>query len=164
MLAHFGNNFMAVTVGFWLTDSSEVVTGTLLIGLAVGFGLLGVVLWRRTALLIAGIGLYGVLASAVVRRTREIGLRIALGARGRDVAALLGRETMGLLLLGAVVVGLLAFACARVLQGVLFGVTAADPPTTVASILLFGAVALLAAAAPLRRASRVEPMVALRSE
>ena len=121
-------------------------------------------LFAGLTLLLAGIGLYGVLASNVVRRTREIGLRLALGAQRRDVAVLLGRESATLLLVGVAAGGLLAFACARVLRGVLFGVAATDPPTMVASILLLGAVALAATAAPLRRASRVDPMVALRSE
>ena len=121
-------------------------------------------LFAGLTLLLAGIGLYGVLASAVARRTREIGLRLALGARGRDVAVLLGRESIALLLPGVAIGGFLAFACARVLRGVLFGVAATDPRTLVASILLLGAVALVATAAPLRRASRVDPMVALRSE
>ena len=121
-------------------------------------------LFAGLTLLLAGIGLYGVLASAVVRRTREIGLRIALGARGRDIAVLLGRESLALLLLGVAIGGLLAFAGARVMRGVLFGVAATDPPTMVASILLLGVVALVATVAPLLRASRVHPMVALRSE
>ncbi len=121
-------------------------------------------LFAGLTLLLAGIGLYGVLASAVARRTREIGLRLALGAQRRDVAVLLGRESAVLLFLGVAAGGFLAFAGARVLRGVLFGVAATDPATLVASILLLGAVALAAAAAPLRRASRVDPMVALRSE
>ena len=121
-------------------------------------------LFAGLTLLLAGIGLYGVLASAVARRTREIGLRLALGAQRRDVAVLLGRESGTLLCLGVAAGGFLAFACARVLSGVLFGVAPTDPPTLVASILLLGAVALVATAAPLRRASRVDPMVALRSE
>ena len=121
-------------------------------------------LFAGLTLLLAGIGLYGVLASNVARRTREIGLRLALGAQRRDVVVLLGRESAALLFLGVAAGGFLAFACARVLRGVLFGVAATDPATLVASILLLGAVALLAGAAPLRRASRVDPMVALRSE
>ena len=121
-------------------------------------------LFAGLTLLLAGIGLYGVLASNVARRTREIGLRLALGAQRRDVAVLLGRESAALLFLGAAAGGFLAFACARVLSGVLFGVAATDAPTLVASVLLLGAVALLATAVPLRRASRVDPMVALRSE
>ena len=121
-------------------------------------------LFAGLTLLLAGIGLYGVLASAVVRRTREIGLRLALGAQRRDVVVLLGRESAVLLLLGVAAGGCLAVACARVMRGVLFGVTATDAPTLVAGILLLGGVALLATAAPLRRATRVDPMVALRSE
>ncbi len=121
-------------------------------------------LFAGLTLLLAGMGLYGVLASAVARRTREIGLRLALGAQRRDVALLLGRESAVLLFLGVAAGGFLAFACARVLRGVLFGVAATDAPTLVASVLLLGAVALLAAVAPLRRASRVDPMVVLRSE
>ena len=121
-------------------------------------------LFAGLTLLLAGIGLYGVLASAVARRTREIGLRFALGAQARDVAVLLGRESAVLLFLGVAAGGFLAFACARVLRGVLFGVAATDPPTLVVSVLLLGAVALLAAAAPLRRATRVDPVIALRSE
>ena len=115
-------------------------------------------------LLLAGIGLYGVLASNVARRTREIGLRLALGAQARDVAILLGRESAALLFLGVAAGGFLAFACARVLGGVLFGVATTDPLTMVGSILSLGAIAFLASAAPLRRATRVDPMAALRSE
>ena len=122
------------------------------------------VLFAGLTLLLAGIGLYGVLASNVARRTREIGLRLALGAQRRDVVVLLGRESAVLLLLGVAAGGCLALACARVMRGVLFGVTATDAPTLVAGILLLGGVALLATAAPLRRATRVDPMVALRSE
>jgi len=121
-------------------------------------------LFAGLTLLLAGIGLYGVLASNALRRTREIGLRLALGAQRRDVAFLLGRESATVLFLGVAIGGLLAFACARVLRGVLFGVAATDPPTMAASILLLVAVAVLATAAPLLRASRVDPMAALRSE
>ena len=122
-------------------------------------------LFAGLTLLLAGIGLYGVLASVVARRTREIGLRLALGAQRRDVVAPAGtRERRPAVPRRGFGGGFLAFACARVLRGVLFGVAATDPPTLVASVLLLGAVALLAAAAPLRRASRVDPTVALRSE
>ena len=121
-------------------------------------------LFAGLTLLLAGIGLYGVLASAVARRTREIGLRLALGARGRDVAALFGRETATLVLAGATLGGLLAFTCARVLEGVLFGVAATDPLTLAASVALLAAAAALATATPLWRAARVDPLVALRSE
>ena len=121
-------------------------------------------LFAGLTLLLAGIGLYGVLASAVARRTREIGLRLALGARGRDVAALFGRETATLVLAGAALGGLLASTCARVLEGVLFGVAATDPLTLAASVAVLAAAAALATATPLWRAARVDPLVALRSE
>lgn len=121
-------------------------------------------LFSGLTLLLAGIGLYGVLASNVARRTREIGLRLALGAQRRDVVLMLGRESAVLLFVGVAAGGFLAFACARVLSGVLFGVGVTDPLTMVASVLLLGAIAFLATAAPLRRASRVDPIAALRSE
>ena len=115
-------------------------------------------------LLLAGIGLYGVLASAVVRRTREIGLRLALGARKSSVAILLGREAAALLAVGLTVGAFLAFACGRVMQGVLFGIAGTDPLTLAGSVLVLIAVALLAVAMPVRRAVHVDPLVALRSE
>ena len=121
-------------------------------------------LFAALTLLLSGIGLYGLLASAVVRRRREIGLRIALGARSRDVAVLFGRESAALVFAGVTVGALLAFACARILRGVLFGVAPTDPLTMVASVSVLTVVALLATAMPLRRAVRVDPMVALRSE
>ena len=121
-------------------------------------------LFAALTLLLAGIGLYGVLASAVVRRTREIGLRLALGARRSSVVLLVGREGAALVILGAAVGGLLAFAGARVLRGVLFGVAASDPLTMVASVLVLVGAALLATAVPLQHAVRIDPMAALRSE
>ena len=121
-------------------------------------------LFAVLTLLLAGIGLYGVLASAVVRRTREIGLRLALGAGRGSVVLLLGREGAVLLIAGVFVGGFLASAGGRVLQGVLFGVAATDPLTMAGSILVLTVVAVLATAIPLRRAVRVDPMIALRSE
>ena len=121
-------------------------------------------LFAALTLLLSGIGLYGLLASAVVRRRREIGLRIALGARSLDVAVLFGRESAALVFAGVTVGALLAFACARILRGVLFGVAPTDPLTMVASVSVLTVVALLATAMPLQRAVRVDPMVALRSE
>lgn len=121
-------------------------------------------LFAALTLLLAGIGLYGVLASAVVRRTREIGLRLALGARGGSVVLLVGREGAVLLMVGMAVGGFLALAGGQALRGVLFGVTATDPLTMAGSILVLTVVAVLAAAIPLRRAVCVDPMIALRSE
>jgi len=121
-------------------------------------------LFAGLTLLLAGIGLYGVLASAVVRRTREIGLRLALGARRSSVVLLVSREAAALLIAGAAVGGFLAFAGGQALQGVLFGVTSTDPLTMAGSILVLTVVGILSTATPLRRALRVDPMVTLRSE
>jgi putative ABC transport system permease protein len=116
------------------------------------------------ALLLAGVGVYGVMAYAVSQRVHEIGIRMALGARAADVVRMVMRQ-------GAVVAaagvgaGLLgALAIARLMSGVLFGVSATDLVTFVAMPLALAAVALFACWMPARRAARVDPMVALRSE
>ncbi len=116
------------------------------------------------ALLLAAVGVYGVMTYAVVQRTREVGIRMALGARRQQVVGLvLGR---GLRVVGvAVVAGLaVAFGLAPLIRAQLFGVTAADPVTFIAVPVLLAGVALLACYLPARRAARVDPMVALRTE
>ena len=113
---------------------------------------------------LAAIGIYGVVAYAVIQRTQEIGIRMALGAQRRQVLALVLRKG---LILAAFGVGLgLAGAAgaARLLQGLLFGVAPLDPATFAAVSLVFGVVATLASYVPARRVTRVDPMVALRSE
>jgi predicted permease len=116
------------------------------------------------ALVLAMVGLYGVVAYTVERRTREVGIRIALGAKPSAVVGLVLGHTARTTLIG-VGVGLIgAFGVAQLLRSILYGVTATDPLTFIAIPLLLSAVALLASYIPARRASRVHPMQALRQD
>ena len=124
--------------------------------------LLGV--FAAAATLLAAIGLYGVMAFAVNERTREIGIRMALGARAEDVRRLVLRQS-GTLAGAGMLLGLGGAAgLTRFLRAFLFGLTPIDPATFGAVLLLFGLVAACAAYVPARRATRVDPMVALRTE
>jgi putative ABC transport system permease protein len=116
------------------------------------------------ALLLACVGLYGVMSYTVAGRTREIGVRMALGARRGDVMELVLGEGMLLVAVGLVVGIPLALAGSRVLQGFLFGLKSTDPLSLIAVVLLLGIVAALAGLIPARRAAKVDPMVALRYE
>jgi putative ABC transport system permease protein len=116
------------------------------------------------ALLLAVIGVYGVVAYSVVRRTKEIGVRVALGAPRRHIVRLVIAEGLTITLAG-IVIGLGAtFAAARALTSLLYGVSASDTATYAAVPLFFAAVALIAAVGPTRRALRVEPISVLREE
>jgi predicted permease len=116
------------------------------------------------ALLLAAIGLYGLMSYATARRAREIGIRIALGARRADVIRLVLREAMSLVGVG-IVIGLgAAFAGARLVESMLFGLGPNDPLTIALAALLMLIVAALACWIPVRRATKVNPMTVLRSE
>jgi putative ABC transport system permease protein len=116
------------------------------------------------ALVLALVGVYGIVSYFVVQRMHEIGVRIALGAQRRDVLQLVLRHGMSLILLG-VACGLAgSYALARLLTTLLFGVGAVDPVTFAAMALLMSAVAVLAAYIPARRATRVDPIAVLRFE
>jgi predicted permease len=116
------------------------------------------------ALLLACIGLYGVLSYAVARRTSEIGIRMALGAERGDVMWMVMRETLLLILIG-VAIGLVgAYFGAGLISSMLFGLTPTDPATIAAAALIMGGVAAFAGYLPARRAARLDPMIALRYE
>ena len=116
------------------------------------------------SLLLAAIGLYGILAYAVSRRTREIGIRIALGAQPGAVLGMVLRQGLILTLLGSGIGLAASFGATRLLESQLFGVTPTDPVTFVGAPILLLAVALLAGLVPARRATNVDPLIAIRQE
>jgi putative ABC transport system permease protein len=116
------------------------------------------------ALLLAGLGLYGVLSYAVTQRTREIGVRMALGARPAQALALVARESAAVVGAGLAAGAVGALLAARLYRGLLFGVPPSDPLSLFSALLVLAAVALLATLWPARRAARVDPAVALRAE
>jgi predicted permease len=152
-------------------NPAVVLTGAQPLSAAIGIAILpqrlaaaAAGLFGLVGLLLAAIGLYGVIAYAVGQRTREIGIRTALGASATDIVRLVLRHALALVG-GGILLGLLAgVGATRLLAGFLFGVSPTDPLTMTGVVTLLLGVALLASFLPVRRATRVDPVIALRSE
>ena len=121
-------------------------------------------LFGALALGLCCVGLYGVTAYSVTRRTKEIGIRMALGASRTQVLWLFLRQTLGLVVIGVVIGTPIALACAKFVKSLLFGLTPADPASLAIALLMLAGVAAVACLLPARRATKVDPMVALRYE
>jgi ABC-type antimicrobial peptide transport system permease subunit len=134
----------------------RIVQDRILAQLSIAFGVVAVAL--------AAIGLYGVLSYGVARRTNEIGIRKALGARQAALIAMIMRETGWLLMLGVVIGGVASFAALRLITSRLYGLSPNDPLTFAVAVVGLGMVAVLATWLPAYRASRVDAIVALRHE
>ncbi|HEV7553018.1 MAG TPA: FtsX-like permease family protein, partial [Candidatus Angelobacter sp.] len=152
-------------------DTSATVrqprTGDDLIGQTVSqphFNVVLLGLFAGVALALAAVGIYGILANMVRQRTREIGIRLAMGARRHDVFRLVVGQGMRLAGIGLAIGIVLALLTTRLLRGLLFGVTPTDPVTFAAVVALLSAVAFVACYVPAYKATRVDPMIALRYE
>jgi putative ABC transport system permease protein len=146
----------------WRVRTLEELVGTSVAPRRFNMLLLGI--FASVALVLAAIGLYGVMSYSVSWRTHEIGIRMALGAKGTDVLRLVVRQGMSMTLIGLALGLVGAFMLSRVMVGLLYGVSATDPLTFAGVSLVLLGVAFLACLIPARRATRVNPIVALRTE
>jgi putative ABC transport system permease protein len=140
---------------------AEIVAGSAFLN-RFSMSLLGI--FAAVALILSSIGIYSLIAYSVTQRTNEIGIRMALGARPRDVLMLFVRQGMLLALIGIVIGALGAFGATRFLSSLLFGVSTSDVTTFAGTALLLALVVLVASYVPARRATKVDPMIAFRSE
>ena len=138
-----------------LVDNS-ILTERLIAKLSTFFGAL--------ALLLAAIGLYGVMSYTVAKRTTEIGVRMALGAQRTDVASLVLRDILRLIAIGSAIGVLASVQLARYIESLIFGLKPHDPVTLAASVAVLGLIGIVAGYLPARRAARIDPIVALRAE
>jgi len=146
----------------WRAQTIEQLLGTSVAPRKFNMLLLGI--FAGVALLLAAVGLYGVMSYSVSWRTQEIGIRMALGANRADVLKLVVRQGMMMTVIGLVLGLAGAFALSRVLTGMLYGVSATDPLTFTGVSIVLLVVALLACLIPARRATHVDPIIALRTE
>jgi putative ABC transport system permease protein len=128
------------------------------------FSMFLLAVFAGVALLLSAVGIYGVMAYSIEQRTHEVGIRMALGARGRDVLWMVLRQGMVLAGIGLVAGVVAALALTRVMSSMLFSVSATDPVTFATVAVILATVALAACVIPARRATRVDPMRALRHE
>jgi putative ABC transport system permease protein len=161
----------AVKSQIWAVDKDQTITAVQtmdeIVARSLGprrfnLWLLGV--FATLALVLASVGIYGVISYAVSQRTREIGIRLALGAAPRDVLRLVVRQGMSLALIGVALGLVAALTLTRVMKELLFNVSTTDPATFALITLLLVVVALIASYIPARRATKVDPLVALRRE
>jgi ABC-type antimicrobial peptide transport system permease subunit len=148
--------YASTTMSQYVQDSAAIASRRFLLVLLSVFA--------GAALLLALIGVYGVIAYSVAQRTRELAIRVALGATAASIVRLISRSGMRLLLAGLGTGTVAALALTRALRSLLFGVKAADPWTYGLVALLLGVVVLVAGGIPARRATRVDPALTLRTE
>lgn len=155
-LESLGHHYSLKTETLVQRTADALVLQRMIAMLASGFSLL--------ALLLTAVGLYGVMSYTVTRRTAEIGVRMALGAVCSDVLRMVLGEVLRVVLIGTVIAFPVAYAGSKLVAGMLFGASVTDPGTIVLASSILFVVAAISGFVPARRASRIDPMVALRCE